>query len=69
MDKGFVYRTLQWRIIRLGGKNMALNIFEQAGIKEVADVAVTDTVTGELVLWFDTLKVSTIETAAETVAA
>ena len=41
------------------------NIFEQYGIKEVADVQFEDISTGEVVLYLDTLKVSTIETTAE----
>jgi hypothetical protein len=45
---------------------MALgNIFEQYGIKEVADVQFEDISTGQVVLYLDTLKVSTIETTAE----
>ena len=41
------------------------NIFEQYGIKEVADVQFEDLSTGQVVLYLDTLKVSTIETTAE----
>ena len=41
------------------------NIFEQYGIKEVADVQFEDISTGQVVLYLDTLKVSTIETTAE----
>ena len=56
---------------------MAVNIFEQYGIKEVANVYFealeTDTKAGvyegDIVLFLDTLKVSTIETTAENVAA
>lgn len=44
---------------------MAANLFEQYGIKEVADVQFEDIQTGEIVLYLDTLKVSTIETTAE----
>ena len=53
---------------------MAVNIFDKYGIKEVANVYFealdTDTKTGvyagDIVLFLDTLKVSTIETTAET---
>ena len=56
---------------------MAVNIFEKYGIKEVANVyfeALADDkanniVAGDIVLYLDTLKVSTIETTAENVAA
>lgn len=56
---------------------MAVNIFDKYGIKEVANVyfeaLATDTNTGvyegDIVLFLDTLKVSTIETTAENVAA
>ena len=41
------------------------NLLEQYGIKEVADVTIYDTATGEPVLFLDTLKVSTIEQTAE----
>lgn len=44
---------------------MAVNMFEQYGIKEVADVQFEDLTTGQVVLFLDTLKVSTIETTAE----
>lgn len=43
----------------------ANNIFEQYGIKEVADVQFEDIKSGEVVLYLDTLKVSTLETTAE----
>ena len=54
-----------------------VNIFEQFGIKEVANVYFqaleTDTAAGvyegDIVLYLDTLKVSTIETSAEDAAA
>ena len=56
---------------------MAVNIFEKFGIKEVANVyfqALEDNKAfgeqaGDIVLFLDTLKVSTIETTAENVAA
>lgn len=56
---------------------MAVNIFEKYGIKEVANVyfeALETDLTqgvfeGDIVLFLDTLKVSTIETTAENVAA
>jgi hypothetical protein len=56
---------------------MAVNIFEKFGIKEVANVyfqALADNDAfgekkGDIVLFLDTLKVSTIETSAENVAA
>lgn len=56
---------------------MALNIFERYGIKEVANVslfALADDETngiqaGDVVLYLDTLKVSTTETTAENVSA
>lgn len=54
---------------------MAVNIFEKYGIKEVANVYVEalaaegDIQVGDPVLFFDTLKVSTIETTAESVSA
>ena len=56
---------------------MAVNIFDKYGIKEVANVyfeALDDDVAagvyaGDIVLFLDTLKVSTIETTAENVAA
>ena len=41
------------------------NLFEQYGIKEVADVTFYDTATGAPVLYLDTLKVSTIEETAQ----
>lgn len=44
---------------------MAVNMFEQYGIKEVADVQFEDLTTNQVVLFLDTLKVSTIETTAE----
>jgi len=44
---------------------MATNIFQQYGIKEVADVILYDS-TGTPVMYFDTLKVSNIEETAET---
>lgn len=44
---------------------MAVNMFEQYGIKEVADVQFEDLTTGQVVLFLDTLKVSTLETTAE----
>lgn len=54
-----------------------VNIFDKFGIKEVANVyfeALEDDVkagvyAGDIVLFLDTLKVSTIETSAEDVAA
>lgn len=42
-----------------------MNLFEAYGIKEVADVVFYDTATKTPVLYFDTLKVSTIEQTAE----
>lgn len=51
------------------------NIFEQFGIKEVANVyfqALSDEgsiKTGDIVLYLDTLKVSTVETTAQNVSA
>ena len=56
---------------------MAVNIFEKYGIKEVANVyfealdndASNNIQKGDIVLYLDTLKVSTIETTAENVAA
>ena len=56
---------------------MAVNIFEKYGIKEVANVYFealdsdpsNGIETGDIVLYLDTLKVSTIETTAENVAA
>lgn len=54
---------------------MAVNIFEKYGIKEVANVYVEALAdegsikAGDPVLFFDTLKVSTIETTAESVSA
>lgn len=56
---------------------MAVNIFDKYGIKEVANVyfeALEDEIengvyAGDIVLYLDTLKVSTIETTAENVAA
>ena len=56
---------------------MAVNIFDKYGIKEVANVyfeALEDDLSagvykGDIVLFLDTLKVSTIETTAENVAA
>jgi len=44
---------------------MAFNPFAQYGIKEVADVIVYDNTTGNPVMYFDTLKVSTVEVTAE----
>jgi hypothetical protein len=44
---------------------MATNLFNQYGIKEVADVIFYDLTSGTPVMYFDTLKVSTIETTAE----
>lgn len=44
---------------------MAVNVFEQYGIKEVADVIVNDIVTGNPIMYFDTLKVSNVEQTAE----
>lgn len=46
-----------------------MNIFEQYGLKEVANVTFYDIKTGMPVLFLDTLKVSTIETTAENVEA
>lgn len=54
---------------------MAVNIFERYGIKEVANVyfeALADgdgMTAGDIVLYLDTLKVSTVETTAENVSA
>lgn len=54
---------------------MAINIFERYGIKEVANVyfqALADEgniKAGDIVLYLDSLKVSTIENTAETVDA
>ena len=56
---------------------MGVNIFERYGVKEVANVyfqALADDAKagvkeGDIVLFLDTLKVSTIETTAENVAA
>ena len=56
---------------------MAVNIFEKYGIKEVANVyfealekdAANGIEAGDIVLYLDTLKVSSIETTAENVAA
>ena len=54
---------------------MAMNIFERYGIKEVANVyfeALADgdgMKAGDIVLYLDTLKVSTVETTAENVSA
>jgi len=56
---------------------MAVNIFDKYGIKEVANVyfeALEDDTKagvykGDIVLYLDSLKVSTIETTAENVAA
>lgn len=54
---------------------MAINIFERYGIKEVANVyfqALADEgniKAGDIVLYLDTLKVSTIENTAENVSA
>lgn len=56
---------------------MAVNIFEKFGVKEVANVyfeALEDNAAfgekaGDIVLFLDTLKVSSIETTAENVAA
>ena len=53
---------------------MAVNIFEQYGIKEVANVYFealendekAGVYAGDIVLFLDSLKVSTIETTAET---
>jgi hypothetical protein len=46
-----------------------MNIFEQYGLKEVANVTFYDISTGLPVLFLDTLKVSTIETTADNVDA
>ena len=46
-----------------------MNIFEQYGLKEVANVTFYDIKTGMPVLFLDTLKVSTIEQTAENVEA
>jgi len=55
---------------------MAQNIFQQYGIKEVADVQfealaadASGVLAGDIVLYLDTLKVSTIETTAESTEA
>ena len=56
---------------------MAMNIFERYGIKEVASVyfealaeeADAGIHEGDIVLYLDTLKVSTVETTAENVSA
>ena len=56
---------------------MAVNIFDKYGIKEVANVyfealdndPAANVYAGDIVLFLDTLKVSTIETSAENVAA
>ena len=56
---------------------MAVNIFERYGIKEVANVyfealaeeADAGINEGDIVLYLDTLKVSTVETTAENVSA
>lgn len=56
---------------------MAVNIFERYGIKEVANVYFEALATeedagikaGDIVLYLDTLKVSTVETTAESVDA
>lgn len=56
---------------------MAMNIFDYYGIKEVANVyfealesdAVNGYEAGDVVLYLDTLKVSTVEQTAETVSA
>ena len=48
---------------------MANNIFEQFGLKEVANVTFYDITTGIPVLFLDSLKVSTIETTADDVDA
>lgn len=42
-----------------------MNIFDQYGLKEVANVTFYDIKTGKVVLFLDSLKVSTIETTAE----
>lgn len=46
-----------------------MNIFDQYGLKEVANVTFYDIATGKPVLFLDSLKVSTIETTAENVEA
>lgn len=46
-----------------------MNIFDQYGLKEVANVTFYDIKTGRPVLFLDSLKVSTIETTAENVEA
>lgn len=46
-----------------------MNIFDQYGLKEVANVTFYDIKTGKPVLFLDSLKVSTIETTAENVEA
>ena len=56
---------------------MVVNIFERYGIKEVANVyfeALAEEIDagineGDIVLYLDTLKVSTVETTAENVSA
>lgn len=54
---------------------MAINIFERFGIKEVANVYFQaladegDIKAGDIVLYLDTLKVSTTETTADNVSA
>lgn len=54
---------------------MAINIFERFGIKEVANVYFQaladegDIKAGDIVLYLDTLKVSTTETTADSVSA
>ena len=54
---------------------MAINIFERYGIKEVANVYFQaladkgDIKAGDIVLYLNTLKVSTVETTAENVSA
>lgn len=56
---------------------MAVNIFERYGIKEVANVSLfaladdkaNGILKGDVVLYLDTLKVSTTETTAENVSA
>lgn len=56
---------------------MAVNIFERYGIKEVANVYFEALAAeedagikeGDIVLYLDTLKVSTVETTAENVSA
>ena len=48
---------------------MGMNIFEYYGIKEVANVYFEDLESNDIVLYLDTLKVSTVETTAENVSA